>query len=78
MSIPQHIPENIAKRRFFALGLMRLGGAVLIAIGVLILNDKFPPLPEILGYIALIAGVIGLLLIPQLLYSRWRTPPDID
>ena len=70
------IPENIARRRFFTLGLLRLAGAILIAVGALILNDKIASLPHAMGFVVLITGVLFLLLIPQILYARWRTPPE--
>ncbi len=55
--------------------LTRLGGAILAAFGLIAIAGKANVEPA-LAYVLLIAGVIGFLVIPRMLASRWRSPPE--
>lgn len=64
-----------AMARFWMLQLMRLGGALLVLGGVLILGNKVPG-PPLLGYGLLVFGLFEFFAMPALLARRWRTPKE--
>lgn len=68
--------ERIARRRFFTIGAIRLGGAVTIALAVAIAFGRIPAVPEVVGYGLLLIGVIEMILLPQILVKRWKSPPS--
>lgn len=64
-----------ARNRYFALSLVRLSGAVLVLIGIVVTSGRVESLPAIAGYALIVAGLLDMLLFPRLLARRWRTPP---
>lgn len=64
--------EDRAKVRFWIIQLLRLTGVALIAIGLLVVNRRFD-LPQVAGYILLVAGLVDLFFVPQVLARRWRS-----
>ena len=67
--------DREARNRYFALSLVRLSGAVLVLIGIVVTSGRVESLPAIAGYGLIVAGLLDMLLFPRLLARRWRTPP---
>ena len=63
-----------ARARFFALGLIRLGGVVLAFIGISIIAKRWVEPAEIIGGALLFSAAIDVLVVPLILVKRWRTP----
>lgn len=66
--------QALARERFIMLQLMRLGGALLVAGGVVILAGKVPGPPAI-GYGLVVFGAFEFFAMPYLLARRWKSPP---
>ncbi len=64
-----------AKRRFFALQLIRLSGAALAMTGLGTMAGKLP-LPFPVGVVLFIAGLFDLFFFPIILAKRWKSPPQ--
>lgn len=69
--------ENKAKQRLIIINAARLGGAILVAIGLGIIANGFMDLPKWSGYVLLGAGLFEFLVIPILLAKKWKTPKDL-
>lgn len=67
--------EAKAKQRFFALGLLRLSGAVLIAIGMGAITKGLFGLPLMAGYTFFAIGILDFIILPLILAKRWKSPP---
>lgn len=67
-------PDALAKRRFMAIQLMRLMGAGLVILGILISGGKID-LPPLAGYVIIVAGLVDVFVMPAVLARRWRSPP---
>lgn len=65
--------EDQAKKRFLFLSLMRLGGAVFLTLGLVILSGRSDFQPE-LGLPFTLIGLVGFLVVPRWLAKKWRTP----
>ena len=63
-----------ARARFFALGLIRLGGVALAFLGVGIIAKRLVEPAEIIGGIILFIAAIDVLVVPVILAKRWRSP----
>jgi len=61
-----------AMPRFLVIQLVRLTGAALVVLGLLIVNRKVD-LPALAGYLLLVAGLVDLFVVPQILSRRWRS-----
>ena len=64
-----------ARARFFALGLIRLGGVVMALLGVSIVMKRWIEPADIIGWALIAIAVIDVVIVPQILARRWRTPP---
>jgi hypothetical protein len=65
-----------AVARFAILQLVRLSGAVLLLLGVVLLSGKvawLPRLPDVIGYILIGVGMIEFFVVPLILAKRWRS-----
>lgn len=62
-----------AQARFFIIQGLRLSGVALAVAGVAVIAGKLP-LPEVAGYVLLLAGVADALVVPSVLARKWRTP----
>jgi hypothetical protein len=72
-------PEQLdaqARNRFLLLSLLRIGGAVLVLLGVVIAYGRVAAVPPVAGYVLVAAGFLDLAILPRWLGRRWRTPPD--
>lgn len=68
--------ERHARTRFFTIGAVRLAGAVTIALAVAIAFGRISAVPPPVGYGLLLLGAIEMILLPQMLVKRWKTPPS--
>ncbi len=68
--------EAQARVRFFALSLLRLAGAVMVMMGIVISSGRFAGVPIAVGYVLVVIGFADLAMGPRLLARRWRTPPE--
>lgn len=64
-----------AKERFIMLQLIRLGGALLVLGGVLILSGTVTG-PPLVGYGLLLFGLFEFFAMPIFLAKRWKTPRE--
>ncbi len=67
--------DKVARTRFFVIGAVRLAGAVTIALAVAITYGRIDNVPGEVGYVLLGLGVIEMVLLPQMLVARWKSPP---
>ncbi|MCX7284064.1 MAG: hypothetical protein NTX28_08455 [Novosphingobium sp.] len=67
-----------AMGRFFALQAVRLSGAVMVLLGVMIGTQRAPALlsglPQEAGYVLAALGLVEFFWIPRLLARKWKTP----
>jgi hypothetical protein len=67
--------EELAKKRFMILNLVRFSALAFIFAGAANIGGKLlPELTPTLGYILLVIGAIDFFLAPVLLKRMWRTP----
>lgn len=67
--------DDQARNRFFIMQALRLGGAVLIVMGMLGLSGKLA-LPRAAAAALLVIGIVDFLVIPVALARRWKSPPQ--
>ena len=73
-----HDPDTIARNRFVAMNLARIGGTVIVLIGLAIWQtDLVAPggIPW-LGFGLALIGLVLSFFSPKWLAARWRTPPE--
>ncbi len=61
--------------RYFAIQLVRLGGAVMIAAGLGAIAGKLA-LPGTIGIALVLIGLLAFAWVPVLLARRWKSPPE--
>lgn len=67
--------EELAKKRFMILNLVRFSALAFIFAGAANIGGKLlPELMPVLGYILLVIGAVDFFLAPVLLKRLWRTP----
>ncbi|MBS0502715.1 MAG: hypothetical protein JSS55_02730 [Proteobacteria bacterium] len=66
--------DDPARKRFLAISLLRLSGAVLVMFGLVIAAGRFESLPRLAGIVMVVVGALDFALVPLLLARRWRTP----
>lgn len=67
--------DRTARARFFVIGAVRLAGALTIALAVAISYGKIDGIPNAVGFALLAIGVIEMIVMPQVLVARWKSPP---
>ena len=73
MTTPEQ--DALAKKRFLAIGMIRMGGAAVVLVGLLCAFDKIDiPGNRIVGVIMIFMGMIDFVFMPMFLSRRWRTP----
>lgn len=65
--------KDPAKVRFVALSLIRLSGALLVLVGLLITERRID-LPWLLGVVLTLVGFFDVFVMPKILARRWRSP----
>lgn len=70
--------DKLARNRFFAIGAMRLAGALLAMIGFVVIRGVWPIIDpatdRIIGAVLVLFGVFDFAVMPILLARRWRNP----
>jgi hypothetical protein len=65
--------KDPAKARFVAISLIRLSGALLVLVGLLITERRID-LPWLLGVVLTLVGFFDVFVMPKILARRWRSP----
>lgn len=73
---PEHTPAALeaARARFHTINAVRIAGAALVVLGLLIAN-RVIDLPEFVGWVFAGVGLIEFFFLPKILARKWRTPP---
>lgn len=69
--------ETTAQYRFLAINVIRIAGAILLVFGLAIIAKGVFDLPNAVGYVLFVAGMIGFMLVPRLLAKRWKSSKDV-
>lgn len=73
--------EALAKKRYFAINLMRIIGALLIMVGFLLVAGRWDvagqPTDRYIGIAVVLMGAFDFAVFPLLLARRWRTPKEL-
>lgn len=73
--------DALARKRFFALSIMRLMGAALVAIGFILIGGGFAlagqPADRWIGAAIVLVGAFDFAVMPLLLARRWRSPKEL-
>lgn len=64
--------EELARKRFFVLQMIRLGGAFMALLGAVIISGRLIDFPEV-GYVLLVIGALDLFLVPNIVARSWRS-----
>lgn len=64
--------EAQARNRFLFLNLMRLGGVIMVVIGIAIAREAIA-LPAPVGWLLIALGLVEMLVVPQMLVRIWRS-----
>lgn len=64
--------EALARRRFTALSLIRLGGAACLTVGLLATGGKIV-VPQAVRIVLVLLGLAGFLVIPRRLARKWKS-----
>jgi hypothetical protein len=67
--------EDLAKKRFIVMQMVRLAGVAIAMIGLLAIAGKID-LPREAGIALFVVGLIEAMLLPTLLVRNWKTPPQ--
>lgn len=71
----------LAKRRFFALAMMRVVGALLVLAGFALIRGGWElvgqPADRWIGVALVLVGAFDFAVMPRLLARRWRSPRDL-
>lgn len=65
------IDENLARRRFAVLNVIRLGGLALVMFGLAITQGVID-LPRKLGIVLALVGMFDFFFVPRLFAKRWH------
>ncbi|NNM76959.1 hypothetical protein HJG53_08605 [Sphingomonas sp. ID1715] len=63
-----------ARNRFLVISFVRLAGAGLTVLGLVISSGRWPDVPPPAGIAVVLLGVFGFAVAPRLLARRWRSP----
>ncbi len=66
--------DDLARKRYMVLMLLRFAGAAMALLGALIIGHRIA-LPAVLGDALLINGALDALVIPVLLARKWHSKP---
>lgn len=68
--------EDLAKRRFFTLALLRFSGVVLAFVGISIIAKRWVEPAEIIGGVLVALAMVDVLIVPTILVKRWKSHRD--
>lgn len=63
-----------ARNRFFIISAVRLGGAVLMLLSLVVASGRWEGWPPAAGMVGVLIGAFGFAIAPRLLARRWRSP----
>ncbi|WP_052071827.1 hypothetical protein [Sphingopyxis sp. MWB1] len=70
--------DRLARKRYFALSLMRIVGALLVMIGFVLIRGGFElagqPADRWIGTAIVLLGAFDFAVMPRILARRWRSP----
>lgn len=73
--------DALAKKRFFAIIMMRVMGAIFVLVGFVLIRGAWElagqPTDRWIGVAAVLVGAFDFAVMPKLLASRWRSPKDL-
>jgi len=67
--------DDLARNRFLAINAVRIAGTVMVVIGLLVVGGAIPE-PVWAGYVMIAVGFADLLVVPQILAKKWRSPRE--
>ncbi len=71
------IDEATWRNRFILMNLSRIGGTIMVLIGLLVWqSDKFVEGGSIVGFPIALIGLVASFGAPRWLARKWRTPPE--
>lgn len=65
--------EDQARRRFFALTILRFSGVALAFLGIAVIMKRLIEPADIIGTVLLVIGAFDVLVFPTLLLRRWKS-----
>lgn len=66
---------DLARKRFFTLGLIRLSGVIAAFAGIAVAVKRPVEPADIIGGALIAFGIVQVILVPVLLLRAWRKPP---
>lgn len=64
--------QDLARRRFFLLTMLRFGGVILAFVGISIIAKRWIEPAEIVGGLLLVVAIVDVVVVPTVLIRRWR------
>ena len=64
--------DDLSKRRFALLGVIRLAGAAVVVFGVANIGRRWIEPADTVGSAMLLVGAVAILLVPRLIVQRWK------
>lgn len=68
--------DALARQRWFAIALTRLGGSAGAVFGLVLIGRAHTLGPKLLGVAIVFAALLMIATVPRALARRWRTPPS--
>jgi hypothetical protein len=68
--------ETRAQYRFLVINIVRITGAIMLAVGLAIIARGALGLPKEAGYVLFFFGLTDFMLVPLLLAKKWKSPTD--
>jgi len=68
--------QRSTKAKYFIIGLVRIMGVAILAIGFAVILNDFMQLPAAIGYFLVVMGAFEFIAMPIILARAWKTPDD--
>ncbi len=68
--------ETKSQYRFLVINMVRISGAIMLAVGLAIIARGTFGLPVAAGYVLFLVGLADFMLVPLLLAKRWKSTAD--
>lgn len=75
MSDLDPIHDDLAKRRFFTIQAVRIGGLALLLFGIVAVNGRIG-VPRETGYVLVPVGLVLFAVLPAMLARHWKSRPS--
>lgn len=66
--------KDPARNRFLIISAVRLGGAVLMLLSIVVASGRWEGWSPVAGIAGIMIGAFGFAIAPRLLAQRWRSP----